>query len=164
MQALLAVNTIDFHDAGPKPAAISRRPRQTLCDHGEERMNARTRRSDHRRAGLPGFYLSIGTLCGRPRHAAGDRRETQCVVVAALAEPAVVRALDDLGRGFFPSAQQTPQMLAACTRPKSTSGGRSSKRPASSRSETPAGIVTNEWGYPFRFRFARGFAISRRSR
>ena len=85
-------------------------------------------------AGLPGFYVASGMAVAAEGHAEGHRdRQAERRGGEALADPAVRKRLVDLGQDIPPRAQQTPEALARSRRPRSRNGGRSSRRPASSR-------------------------------
>ncbi len=89
-------------------------------------------------AGLSGFYISIWNAFWVPK---GTPKEAiaklNAAVVDALADPAVRQRLADVGLDIPPREQQTPEALARIRRPRSTSGGRSS-RPRTSRRSSGA--------------------------
>ena len=88
-------------------------------------------------AGLPGFYLSywhgLWAPKGTPKEIIG---RLNAAVVAALAEPAVGARLAEPDRMFSRQGSRHQRRLVICRRPKSKSGGRSLKSPASSRNDT----------------------------
>ena len=90
-------------------------------------------------AGLPGFYISVWHGLWVPH---GTPKEVIAKLTAAaqeaLADPAVQKRLADLGLEIPPREQQTPEGLARTRRPRSRSGGRSSRRRTSRRSSADA--------------------------
>jgi tripartite-type tricarboxylate transporter receptor subunit TctC len=64
-------------------------------------------------AGLPGFYFSRWHALWAPRGTPKDVIvKLNAAVVGALADPAVLSRLADLGQEIFPREQQTPEALA----------------------------------------------------
>src|SRR5262249_1872778 len=84
-------------------------------------------------AGLSGFYASnwfaLFGSAGTPKNVIS---KLNGAVMSALADPAIRRKFTDLGHEIFPHEQQTRTHWAPFRRPRSRSGGRSS-RPRTSR-------------------------------
>jgi tripartite-type tricarboxylate transporter receptor subunit TctC len=63
-------------------------------------------------AGLPGFYFSRWHALWAPKGTPKDViAKLNAALVAALADPAVLSRLTDLGQEIFPREQQTPEAL-----------------------------------------------------
>jgi tripartite-type tricarboxylate transporter receptor subunit TctC len=68
-------------------------------------------------AGLPGFYVAFWHGLWAPKDTPKDTiAKLNEAVVAALADPAVQRSLDDLGQEIPPRERQTPEALGAYQR------------------------------------------------
>jgi tripartite-type tricarboxylate transporter receptor subunit TctC len=64
--------------------------------------------------GLPGFHISLWSALWAPNGTPTDAiRGLDAAVIDALADPAVRARLAELGQEIFPTAQQTPEALAA---------------------------------------------------
>ena len=85
-----------------------------------------------RRASTLSLWYGLWAPKGTPRTSIA---KLNAAVVETLADPAVQEAVDRCSASKFRrAAQQTPEACARCRRPKSRSGGRSSRRRTSSRS------------------------------
>ena len=91
-------------------------------------------------AGLPGFHFSHWYALFAPKNTAKTViGKLNAAVVEALNDLAVRQRLVDLGQEIFPRERLRSRSQLS-TRPRSTNGGRSSRRPASGR-RTKSGIV-----------------------
>ena len=86
--------------------------------------------------GVSGMYISfwngLWVPKGTPMDVVG---KLNAAVVDTLADPGVRQRLTELGHVIATREEQTPEALGAFTRPRSRSGGRSSRRRTSSRIE-----------------------------
>src|SRR6478609_3866489 len=87
-------------------------------------------------AGLPGFYFSFWHALWVPK---GTPKEIidklNGAVVSSLADPGIRQKLVDLSQEIFPREQRRRRRSPPSRRPRSRSGGRSSRRPTSRRNE-----------------------------
>ena len=87
--------------------------------------------------GVPGLYMSGWFGFWAPKGTPKDIvTKLNSAMVEALADPNVKARFTELGLDVAPREQQTPEGLAKFHRPKSTSGGPSSRAPASARSRS----------------------------
>ena len=115
---------------------------KALRGHLRQAARCRARNPDRgrgRRAGR--LHLDVVRAVGAEGHAAGGDRQARRRGRAAMADPAVRERLLDLGQQIPPPEQQTAAALAALPRPRSTSGIRSSRKPASRRSIDARNII-----------------------
>ena len=79
-------------------------------------------------AGMPGFDISVWHALWVPKGTPKDiTSRLTGAVVEALAHPAVRRRLDDLGQEIRHPISKRPRHCSRITRPRSRSGGRSSR-------------------------------------
>ena len=93
-------------------------------------------------AGFPGFHISVWGGLFAPKGTPKDViAKLNAAAVVALADPAVRQRLVALGQEIFPRDRQTPEALGALQKPRSRSGGRSSRRRTSRRIERRCAIL-----------------------
>ena len=91
-------------------------------------------------AGLPGFHVSTWNALFAPKGSPPDIiARLNAAAVTALADPTVRARFASLGRTFPRATSRRRRRWAPCSQRTSRSGGRSSRRPASSRNENQAG-------------------------
>jgi hypothetical protein len=89
-------------------------------------------------AGLPGFYTASWTALWVPKGTPKDViAKLNTAAVDGLADANVRARLTDLAQEIFPRERQTPRHLARYRKPKSRSGGRSSRRRTSKANNQP---------------------------
>ena len=89
-------------------------------------------------AGVPGLYASFWHALWVPKGTPNDIiAKLVSAVRSALADPTVRQRFVDQGQEITPPERQIPKHLVSTTAPKSRSGGRSSRQPASRSSERP---------------------------
>ena len=67
---------------------------------------------------------------GAEGHAEGHIAKLNAAVTAGLADPELQKRMTEMGLDNVDGDQHTPEALGTLRRPRSTSGGRSSRQPA----------------------------------
>ena len=118
------------------------RQHQGLCRHGQDPARGSARHSDRRRGGIAGLlHLALVRALGAQGHAEGRHRQAQCRGRGCFGRSRRCGArLADLGQEILAArAADAGGARARFRRPRSRSGGRSSRRRTSRRSDRSRG-------------------------